>query len=359
MSGCDGAVRATRPPLARPDGFFPFWRETLAALAGVPADPRPGLGVTSPEGARIVPVRFASLGGCDVQGFLITRGGAAAEPPAGRPPAATAHGGRGRSEPPAGRPLVVTTHGYNGRCNPVLEARHTAACGADLFCFDVRGFGLSRGACPVDPRGYVLTGLADPRASILRGAVCDYVRAAEVARLLGAGRGAVAFHGRSFGGALAMLAQGLTGRADYLAAALPTFGWAEGRRRLVTRGSGREVNDHLARHPRLEAAATATLRYFDTVNVADRITCPALIGVARRDDVVPAATVYAVANHMDPPPEIVELPVGHSTDEEERRWIDFDARWTGAVAALGTPPAPAVRQRAGRQYASYPSVSSM
>ena len=46
---------------------------------------------------------------------------------------------------------------------------------------------------------------------------------------------------------------------------------------------------------------------------------------------------------MDPPPEIVELPVGHSTDEEESRWIDFDERWTAAVAALGAP-APAERQ---------------
>ena len=41
---------------------------------------------------------------------------------------------------------------------------------------------------------------------------------------------------------------------------------------------------------------------------------------------------------MNPPPEILELPVGHSTDDEERRWIDFDARWTAAVA--------------GRQYSS-------
>ncbi len=319
MSGYDApAVRATRPPLTRPDGFFPFWRSTLDALAAVAPNPRPGLAFTSPEGARVVPVRFASLGARDVQGFLITPdpdGGAAAGSP-------------------APRPLVVTTHGYNGQCNPVLEARHTRTCGADLFCFDVRGFGLSRAACEVDPRGHVLTGLSDPRASILRGAVCDYVRAAEVAQALGAGRGGVVFHGRSYGGALAFLAQGLTARADYLAVALPTFGWVDGRRKLVTRGSGREVNDHLARNPRLEAAATATLRYFDTVNVADRIACPTLIGVARRDDVVPAATVYAVANHMDPPPEIVELPVGHSTDEEERRWVDFDARWTAAVAAL-------------------------
>ena len=325
-------VRTTRPTLARPDGFFPFWRDTLAALATVPANPRLGLAVTSPEGARIVPVRFASLGAGDIQGFLITLD----DPDGGAV-----------TNSPAPRPLVVTTHGYNGQCNPVLEARHTATCGADLFCFDVRGFGLSRSACPVDPRGHILTGLTDPHTSILRGAVCDYVRAAEVAQRLGAGQAGVVFHGRSYGGALALLAQGLTSRADYLAIALPTFGWLDGRRRLVTRGSGQEVNEHLARHPRLEASAMATLRYFDTVNVADRIACPTLMGVAQRDDVVPAATVYAIANHMDPPPQIVELPVGHSTDEEESRWIDFDARWTAAVAALATP-APATR--ATRRY---------
>ena len=328
MSGYDApAIRATRPPLTRPDGFFPFWRETLASLATVPPNPRPGLAVTSPEGARVVPVRFASLGACDIQGFLI---------------ALDEDNRAAATRSPLRRPLVVTTHGYNGQCNPVLEARHTAACGADLFCFDVRGFGLSRSACEVDPRGYILTGLTDPRTSILRGAVCDYVRAAEVARRLGAGRGRMVFHGRSYGGALAFLAQGLTARADYLAVALPTFGWLDGRRQLVSRGSGQEVNDHLARHPRVEAAAMATLRYFDTVNVADRIACPTLIGVARRDDVVPAATVYAIANHMNPPAEIIELPVGHSTDDDERRWVDFDARWTAAVAALRTA-APAGR----------------
>ena len=86
---------------------------------------------------------------------------------------------------------------------------------------------------------------------------------AEVAQRLGAGQAHVVFHGRSYGGALALLAQGVTSRADYLAVALPTLGWLDGRRRLVTRGSGQEVNEHLARRPRLEAAAMATLRYFD------------------------------------------------------------------------------------------------
>ena len=309
-------VRATRPPLTRPDDFFAFWSETLDALARTPANPRFGIPVTSPEGARVLPVRFASLGGCDIQGFLVT------------PDAAARDGAPARR-----RALVVTTHGYNSQSNPVLEARHAAACGADLLCFDVRGFGLSRGGCAVDPRGYVLTGLADPRTSILRGAVCDFVRAAEVARLLQAGGGGTVFHGRSFGGSLALMAQVVSGAADYLAVAVPTFGWTAGRRRLARAGSGQEINDHLARHPGDEGAVMHTLAYFDTVNFADRVGCRALVGVGLHDEVVPPATVYAIANHMVPRPEVMELPVSHTDHLEERHWVRFDSRWTAAVAS--------------------------
>ncbi len=285
-------------------------------MARTPANPRFGIPVTSPEGARVLPVRFASLDGCDIQGFLVT-------------PDTTRHGG-----PAAGRrALVVTTHGYNSQCNPVLEARHAAACGADLFCFDVRGFGLSRGGCPTHPRGYVLTGLADPYTSILRGAVCDFVRAAEVGTLLQAGGAGTAFHGRSFGGSLALMAQAVSGVADYLAVAVPTFGWTAGRRRLARGGSGQEINDHLARHPSDEAAALRTLAYFDTVNFAGRVRCRALVGIGLDDAVVPPATVYAIANHMVPRPEIMELPVSHTDNPEERHWVRFDSRWTAAVAA--------------------------
>ncbi len=284
----------------------------MEELGRTAPNPRLGVAVTSAEGARMLPVKFSSLGQCDIQGFLLTRE-------------------RDHSRP---RPLVITTHGYNTQCNPVLEARHTVSCDADLFCFDVRGFGLSRKACDVHPEGYVLTGLTDPRRSILRGAVCDYIRAVEVARMLGSGDGGVVFHGRSFAGGLALMAQAVSQMADFLAVAVPTFGWASGRRRLVKEGSGREINDYLERHPSHEEAAMETLSYFDTVNVADRIGCRSIVGVGRRDDVVPAATVYAIANHMSPLPEIIELPVSHSDDPDERHWTRFDDRWTAEVAAL-------------------------
>ena len=340
------AARETRPPITRRGDFRRFWRETLDELARIAPNPRLGVAVTSAEGARITPVKFASLDNCDIQGFLLTReadpapvAGAPVSGPASTPPGSPAGAPVGApvSGPAcSGRPVVITTHGYNSQCNPVLEARHTVACGADLFCFDVRGFGLSRRACDVHPEGYILTGATDPRRSILRGAVCDYVRAAEVARLLGSGSGSggAVFHGRSFGGALALAAQAVSQLADFLAVAVPTFGWAFGRRRLVKEGSGKEINDYLERRPSHEEAVMETLSYFDTVNVADRIGCPSIVGVGRRDNVVPAATVYAITNHMSPPPEIIELPVSHSDDPDERHWAGFDDRWTAEVAML-------------------------
>ena len=313
------SVRAARPPLTRPRNFFPFWSDTLAALARTPPDPRLGIAVTSPEGARITPVRFRSLGGRDIQGFLITPGDRQPDAPAA-----------------SRRPLVVSTHGYNSQSNPVLEARHTAACGADLFCFDVRGFGLSRPGCPTDPGGWVLTGLADPATSILRGAVCDFVRAAEVAVQLETGRGGIGFHGRSFGGALALMAQAVSQHAAYVAAAVPTLGWTEGRLRLARAGSAREINDHLAPHPADRPAFLRNLAYFDTLNFADRVRCRSLVGVGAYDEVVPPATVYAVTNHMAPAPEIMELPVSHTDRMDERRWVEFDRRWTAEVARMAS-----------------------
>ncbi len=271
----------------------------------------------SPEGARITPVRFRSLGNRDIQGFLIEPGDRRRAP-----------------TEPFRRPLVISTHGYNSQSNPVLEARHAAACGADLFCFDVRGFGLSRPGSPTHPGGWLLTGLAEPATSILRGAVCDYLQAAEVAVQLESGHGGIAFHGRSFGGALALMAQGVSHRAAYVAASVPTLGWTEGRLRLVRAGSGRELGDHLARNPADAEAFLSSLAYFDTMNFADRVRCRSLIGVGAYDEVVPPATVYAVINHMTAAPEILELPVSHTEFVDERRWVEFDDRWTAEVARM-------------------------
>jgi cephalosporin-C deacetylase len=57
------------------------------------------------------------------------------------------------------------------------------------------------------------------------------------------------------------------------------------------------------------------------------VSCPALIGVGLKDDVVPEKTVYAIANHLQGPVEIMKFPVSHSNEPEEMRWEEFEARW--------------------------------
>lgn len=305
-----------RPPVRRPNDFDGFWADTLSALGRIPCDYEIGTIAPAPEGATLAPVRFRSLGDVWIQGFLLTQ-----EP-------------NTDDTASAPRPLAITTHGYNSQWNPAAEARHVAR-GIDLFGFDVRGCGLSRSACRVDTDGYVLTGLRAPETSILRGAVCDYIRAAELGILLHRSPSQrLTFHGRSFGGGLAVMAQAVSHIANYLAVAVPTFGWAAGRRTLVREGSGREINDYLEAGRSTETEVMRTLSYFDTVNFADRVGCRALVGVGSRDTVVPPETVYAIVNHMVPPPEVVELPVSHTTDPEEARWQEFDQRWVDEAVSM-------------------------
>lgn len=237
------------------------------------------------------------------------------------------------------RPLVVHGHGYGGHD---FDPRwHWARAGVNVLGVQVRGYGGSRGALPSpSPYGYVLTGIESPQGPeghALRGAVCDYIRVVEVGReLLGGRTSRLVLHGASFAGALAVMAEATLGVADLLVAAVPTLGWAEERRLLVREGSGAEIQRYLAEHPGREEAVMTVLSYFDTMNFARDVRCPALVGVGLKDRVVPAPTVYAVANHLGGPREVVELPVSHTDLPEEKLWEGFEERWL-RLAVGGVP----------------------
>ena len=117
------------------------------------------------------------------------------------------------------------------------------------------------------------------------------------------------------------------GYADLLAIGVPTFGWAEGRNLFVKAGSGAEIGRYVARHPDLLEDTMVVLRYFDAVNFADRIRCPTLLALGLEDDVVPAKTVYGIANHLAAPYELMEFPVSHSDGPEEAQWRQFERHW--------------------------------
>ena len=295
--------RSLRPTLTRPPDFEEFWRKTRAELSAV-----------KPEVCRLpVPdkcrpffefstLTFRSLGGIEITGYSIA----------------------GHEDEP--RPLIVHSHGYGSRCDVQWK---WAEQGFNVVGIDIRGFGRSAAAVPVLSRwGYVLTGIASPETSILRGAVCDYLRAMNIARDLFAGRTLrCVTYGFSFAGGLALMAEALGGASDLLVVGVPTFGWTEGRYFLVKSGSGAEIARYLKERPEDTEDVMLVLRYFDAMNFAGMISCNTLIGLGLRDPVVPAETVYSIANHLTASCEIMEFPVSHTTMPEERRWEQFEARW--------------------------------
>jgi cephalosporin-C deacetylase len=313
--------RRFKPGLTRPEDFDAFWDSTWLQLQQL--EPSIELGGTATgdvPGVGLRTLSFQSLGHVRVAAQFLCW------------------------DDDVPRPLVVGSHGYGGQCGLRWG---WAARGVNVMCVDIRGFGISAPALPHPSRwGYVLTGIETPETSVIRQAVCDYMQAARVARHLLEGRiSRTVFEGVSFAGGLALMSQAVTGAADLLAVGVPTFGWAEGRNLFVKSGSGAEISNFLARRPDQAEDTMVVLRYFDTVNFADRINCPTVLALGLEDDVVPAKTVYGIANHLAGPYELLEFPVSHSGGPEEEQWARFDDHWLrlaceGLPADFGTRGAP-------------------
>lgn len=295
--------RFLKPELSRPPDFASFWAQTWASLMGEAPElrykPRSAHATGEHE---LLKLSFRSLGGVRIAGYAILW--------------------RDQEK----RPLVVHSHGYGSSCSRQWK---WARAGYNVVGVDIRGFGWSKTAAPkLSKWGYVLTGIEAPESSVLRGAVCDYARAVQVARQLCDRRiSRMVLHGISFSGALALMAGALSDAADLLAVGVPTFGWAEGRNFFVKAGSGAEIGRYLETRPDEAEDVMLVLRYFDPVNFADLVSCSVLLGVGLKDDVVPPATVYAIANHLRGPVEIMTFPVSHSNGPEDKRWEEFEACW--------------------------------
>lgn len=289
------------PPLTSAENFSSFWEGTLERLASLPTE----IEITESketDDALLQKVTFKSLDNAVIHGYLLS-------------PLTTKR-----------NPLIVYTHGYMGQCEVVWP---WARQGASVFGVDIRGCGKSKNAVSqLSPYGYIITGIESEQSSILRGAVCDYIRGIQVAHeLLRNKQQATVLYGKSFGGALAAIAAALTQYADLLVTAVPTFAWAEGRRQLVTQGSGAEINDYIKNYPDQEHQVMQVLSYFDTMNFAPLIECDTLIGVGLQDSVVPAETVCAFANHLSCPKQIRQYPVSHTSLPEEKLWKEFEEEW--------------------------------
>lgn len=85
-----------------------------------------------------------------------------------------------------------------------------------------------------------------------------------------------------------------------------------------------------------------TSRYFDAINFAHRVKCPALIGPGLMETTCPASNVLAMANQLGGPVEVLILPeAGHQAHNDKRGETPFNRRaaaWLQALKAGAAAP---------------------
>ena len=288
-------LRDYLPARDEPADFDGFWDATLreAADAAWPARFEPyDAGLATVE---VYDVTFAGFAGQPVRGwFLLPRNS-------------------------TGRlPCVVEYIGYGGGRGLPHDWLTWSAAGYAHLVMDTRGQGSAgtlRGDTPdPDPvgapqdNGFLTRGIADPRHYYYRRVFTDAVRAVETVRAhprVDPDRVAVA--GGSQGGGISIAVAGLV---DGLAAVLPDVPFLCHYRRATEITDAfpyGEIVSYLKTRRGEIDQVFETLGYFDGVNLASRITAPALFSVALMDAVCPPSTVYAAFNHCASPDKSITV----------------------------------------------------
>lgn len=295
-------LRAYRTGTPEPAGFGDFWTRTLdeARAAAKPVElvetQTPLRGVTSYD------VTFTGYAGQPIKAWLNVPAGASGP-----------------------LPIVIEFIGYGGGRGLPIDWLIWSAAGYAHLVMDTRGQGGGwrggdtpdqdvDGAGPSTP-GQMTRGARSPETHYYRRLFTDAARAVETAaELPGVDASKLVTTGKSQGGALSIAAAGLV--PDRVAAVVAGVPFLCDIRRAVTISDSfpfQEIVQFLRANPAKAAETFATLDHFDVVNLARRITAPALFSTALMDAVCPPSGVFAAFNE-----------VGTEKDIEVYEWDGHD-----------------------------------
>ncbi|MEO3804764.1 acetylxylan esterase [Nonomuraea sp. B1E8] len=277
----DGLLAVPAPE--EPDGFADFWRGLRARAAAVDVDAWAGPPEGEADGVVVRPVRYTSLGGVRLGGWLTV-------PADGRVT-------RG----------CVVGHGYGGRdgVGPLPLTRGTAAIWPCARGLGDRG---TQPGIPSDAARHVLHGIESRDTYVHGGCAADlWCAATALLDLVPEAAGRLDYIGASFGGGIGALALPWDDRFTAAALVVPSFGAHPLRLTLPCTGSGEAVRARHASHPE----TAGVLRYFDAATAAARITIPVHVAAALFDPAVPPPGQFAVHNALAGPRELHVLETGH------------------------------------------------
>lgn len=286
-------LRTYRSATPEPAGFGDFWMRTLdeARSAAKPVEltevATPLRGVTSYD------VTFSGFAGQPIKAWLNVPAGASGP-----------------------LPIAIEFIGYGGGRGLPIDWLIWSAAGYAHLVMDTRGQGGGwrggdtpdqdvDGAGPSTP-GQMTRGARSPETHYYRRLFTDAARAVETAaELPGVDASKLVTTGKSQGGALSIAAAGLV--PDRVAAVVAGVPFLCDIRRAVTISDSfpfQEIVQFLRVNPTKAEQTFATLDHFDVVNLARRITAPALFSTALMDAVCPPSTVFAAFNEVPGPKEI-------------------------------------------------------
>lgn len=266
-----------------PDGFAAFWSGLYERALGVRTAPALGA-VTTLDGHQVAPVRYSSLDGVRLGGWVTMPAGGTVER------------------------AVVVGHGYGGRSEPDLGLvpPGTAAI-----------FPVARGlpaaslldAVPSASGEHVLHGIAAVETYVHGGCAADvWCAASALLELVEQPPLRLGYVGTSFGGGIGAMAVPWDPRFTAAVLQVPSFGHHELRLQVPCAGAGESVRLHVADHPEVREV----LRFFDAATAARRLRIPTLVAPALWDPAVPPPGQFAVYNAIEAPKELVVLSAGHA-----------------------------------------------
>lgn len=319
------APEQLKPTQVEPADFDAFWARGRAALANIPLDPQLELVPEASTGAiNVYHVSFRTWSRTDtaarpsrIYGILCEPKKPGRYPAFLRVPAAGVRPYRGeRSLAEEGAiTLEIGIHGIPVNGPPEIYEQ------------------LRSGAL----EGYAQFNLDDPERYFYRRVHLGCLRALEFLRQRGDwdGKNLVIF-GASQGGMLALATAALDPAVTAVAAMIPAYCDVTGY--LHHRAGGWP---HLFRSPdsgRATPEKIATTAYYDSVNFARRLRCPALLTVGYNDENCAPTTVYSAYNVITCPKELLlALEADHTVTPE------MDARvrlWLRAHAGLSPQAGP-------------------
>lgn len=304
------------PALTRREDFAKFWEESRRQWESVPLDVVMRLTDYPTSYVRVYEISYQGFDETRIHGWYLV----------------PAFGENKQL------PCLIHYHGFTESRGYPYQFFPWVMLGMAVISIDCRDQGGITGNCAhytqAGQVGNVLTkGLLDKNEYYFRAVYGDSIKALDFAcSRPEIDSSNIMVRGTSQGGAIGMAVCALDERPSLGIVNVP--GNSNIEYRVIHRnGSFSSVNDYLRKYPYELERVFETLSYFDTMNMADSITCPIYASVALGDMVCPAKCYYASYNRIRASKQITVYPfnehdgAGLLRMEEELRYVEQVLSW--------------------------------